>query len=105
MLKPLNANLSPRQETQPEVSVQDLLSLFEGIFRDDIRFRIILILSKREGACLREIARNAGISHKNLSKYLETLTQKGIVEAYPIGIRKNVYKLSNKYDYLHHLLR
>lgn len=105
MLKTINANLPSRQDAHPEVSVQELMSFFEGIFRDDIRFRIVVILSKREGACLREIARNAGISHKNLSKYLETLTQKGIVEAYPIGIRNKVYKLSNKYDYLQHFLR
>ena len=69
-----------------------------------MRFRIMVILSNREGACLREIARNAGISHKNLSKYLDILTQKGVVEVYPIGVRNKVYKLSPKYSYLRYFL-
>ena len=104
MLKQLNPDPVPRQQMQSEISAPELLSLFEVVFRNDIRFRIMVILSNREGACLREIARNAGISHKNLSKYLETLTQKGIVETYPIGIRNKVYKLAPKYSYLRYFL-
>ena len=100
MLKQLNPDPVARQQMQSEISAPELLSLFEVVFRNDIRFRIMVILSNREGACLREIARNAGISHKNLSKYLEILTQKGIVEAYPIGVRNKVYKLASKYNYL-----
>ncbi len=100
MLKALETRQVIRPQTQPEVSATDLLSLFEVVFRNDVRFRIIVILSNREAACLREIARNAGISHKNLVKYLETLTQKGIVETYPVGIRNRVYKLASKYGYL-----
>ena len=104
MLKQLNPDPVPRQQMQSEISAPELLSLFEVVFRNDIRFRIMVILSNREGACLREIARNAGISHKNLSKYLETLTQKGIVETYPIGMRNKVYKLATKYSYLRYFL-
>jgi predicted transcriptional regulator len=100
MLKPIETNHLIRQQLQSEVSASDLLSLFESVFRNDVRFRVIVILSNREGACLREIARNAGISHKNLVKYLETLTQKGIVETYPVGVRNRVYKLADKYSYL-----
>jgi predicted transcriptional regulator len=100
MLKPIEANQIIRQQLQSEVSASDILSLFEVVFRNDVRFRVIVILSNREAACLREIARNAGISHKNLVKYLETLTQKGIVETYSVGVRNRVYKLASKYSYL-----
>ena len=104
MLKPSNLDPSPRQNMQPEVGAPEILSLFESIFRTDVRFRIIVILSNREAACLREIARNAGISHKNLAKYLEILGQKGIVEAYPVGIRNKVYRLTPKYGFLRQFL-
>jgi len=93
------------QQIQPESNASELLALFETVFRNDVRFRVIVILSNREGACLREIARNAGISHKNLTKYLEMLMQKGVVEAYPIGIRYRAYRLANKYKYLRFFLR
>ena len=92
------------QIQQPDVSAPELLSLFESVFRNDVRFRVMVILSNREGACLREIARNVGISHKNLSKYLDILTQKGVVEVYPIGTRNRVYKLASKYSYLRSFL-
>jgi len=100
MLKPLETNPLVRQQTQPEVTASNLLSLFEVIFKNDVRFRIIVILSNREAAGLREIARNAGISHKNLAKYLDTLIQKGIVETYPVGVRNRAYRLATKYSYL-----
>ena len=83
-----------------EVSAPDILSFFETVFGNDVRFRIIYILSKREGAGLREIARNASISHKNLSNYLEVLMQKGIVESHTIGFRDQIYRLSTKYNFL-----
>jgi predicted transcriptional regulator len=104
MLKPLETNQPSRQQSQTEADASDLLSLFENVFRTDVRFRIIVILSNREGACLREIARNAGISHKNLTKYLDMLMQKGVVEAYPIGVKYRAYRLADKYRYLRFFL-
>jgi predicted transcriptional regulator len=106
MLKPQDGmDLSQAQQTQqPQVTAPEVLSFFETIFRNDIRFRIIMILSNREGAGLREIARNAGISHKNLLKYLEILAEKRIIEVYPVGIKNKVYKLSTKYDYMRYYL-
>ena len=100
MLSPIETNQLLHQKMPSEVSASELLSLFEVVFKNDVRFRIIVILSNREAACLREIARNAGISHKNLVKYLENLTQKGIVETYPVGVRNRVYRLAGKYSYL-----
>ena len=106
MLKPSSeVNLSHTQQIQqPQVTAPEVLSFFEIIFRNDIRFRIIMILSNREGAGLREIARNAGISHKNLLKYMDALAEKRIVEVYPVGIKNKVYRLSTKYDYMRHFL-
>ena len=105
MLRPVETNHLNRQENQPEADASELLSLFENVFRNDVRFRIMVILSNREGACLREIARNAGISHKNLTKYLEMLMQKGVVEAYPVGVRYRAYRLAGKYSYLRFFLK
>ena len=73
---------------------------FRQVFAEDVRFKIIDVLASREGANLREIARNVGISHKNVSRYLEVLVKKGIIEVYPVGIGMRVYKLSSKYDLL-----
>jgi DNA-binding transcriptional ArsR family regulator len=83
-----------------DVSTLDVLAFFELIFRTDVRFRIISCLANREGACLREIARNVGMSHKNLAKYLEKLMQKGVLEAFPVGLGGRVYKLANKYEFV-----
>ena len=87
-----------------EESGLEILSLFETIFKTDVRFKIIVTLSNREGAGLREIARNVGISHKNLTKYLETLEQKEILQTYPIGVRNKAYKLSPKYEFVRQYL-
>ena len=104
LLKQLKDEPSSQQRLQSGINAPDVLAFFETIFRNDVRLKIVVILSNREGACLREIARNAGISHKNLAKYLEVLSQKGVVESYPVGARNIVYKLSNRYDYLRELL-
>ena len=105
-LKPING--VPIQQQPPlkfDVGTPEIMELFETLFRNDIKFRILSVLSNREGACLREIARNVGISHKNLVKYLDTLSQKGIVEVYPVGIRYKVYRLSPKYDFVRQVLK
>jgi DNA-binding transcriptional ArsR family regulator len=80
-----------------------IFTFFRLIFGDDVRFKIIDVLSKREGANLREIARCVGISHKNLSRYLECLVKKGVVDVFPVGIGMKVYRLSPKYDLLRKL--
>ena len=105
-LKPING--VPIQQQPPlkfDVGTPEIMELFETLFRNDIKFRILSVLSNREGACLREIARNVGISHKNLVKYLDTLSQKGIIEVYPVGIRYKVYRLSPKYDFVRQVLK
>ncbi len=73
---------------------------FRLIFAEDVRFKVIDVLAKREGANLREIARCVGISHKNLARYLDCLVKKGVVDVYPVGIGMRVYRLSPKYDLL-----
>lgn len=86
--------------TQVGNKALDIYQLFESVFSEDVRFKIIHELSNREGANLREMARCCGISHKNISKYLDTLMRKGVVQAYPIGSRIRVYRLASRYDFL-----
>ena len=88
------------RQKNAELSGTEMFAFFEIVFKTDIRFKIIVELSNREAACLREISRNVGISHKNLAKYLETLEQKGVVETYPVGVRNKVYRLAPKYSYV-----
>lgn len=88
------------ERVRVEERALDVFAVFELIFREDVRFKIIRTLSNREAANLRQIARCVGISHKNLSKYLEKLMQKGVVEAYSVGVRMRIYRLASKYDFL-----
>jgi DNA-binding transcriptional ArsR family regulator len=78
---------------------------FEIVFKDDVRFKIITILLHREGACLRELARNVGMSHKNLAKYLEVLVGKGVVDLIPVGIRDKIYRLNPNYVFLREVMQ
>jgi DNA-binding transcriptional ArsR family regulator len=100
MLKELKDESIRQEQTIRNIGAPEVLAFFETVFKNDVRLRIICILSSREGACLREIARNAGISHKNLTKYLDALLQKGVIESYPVGPRNKVYRLSTKYNFL-----
>ena len=81
-----------------------MMPFFEAMFKNDIRFRIVVTLSKREAAGLREIARSVGISHKNLSKYLEELKQEGVIDTFQIGLRNKVYKIALRYDFVRKFL-
>jgi len=88
------------EQSEIESNAIEMLAFFNDLFKGDIRIKIVATLSRREGAGLREIARSVGISHKNLQKHLEVLEEKGIVQAFPIGPLRNVYKLSPRYNYL-----
>ena len=78
---------------------------FERIFKENVQFKVIQILSRREGACLRELARNVGMSHKNLAKYLQILVEKGVIDSVPVGLRDRIYKLNANYSFLRELAR
>ena len=93
-----------KQRMQSTVDAPEIMAFFGLVFRSDVRFRIIVELAKREGACQSEISRNVGMSRKNLVRYLELLVHRGIVEAYSVGIRDNVYRLSAKYNAIRPLL-
>lgn len=77
-----------------------LFHAFRVIFEDDTYFKIIESLAEREGANLRETAREVGLSHKNLSKYLVELTRKGVIDSFPAGRRIKIYRLSDDYAFL-----
>jgi len=82
------------------VSSSEVLEVFDRLFGDTVRFKVVEMLSKREGAGQREIARSVGITHKNLAKYLDELMEKGIIEAFPAGPTVRVYRLARRYSFL-----
>lgn len=75
------------------------------VFDQDIKFRIIIALAKREALTLRELARNVGISPKNLYKYLAELNDKGIITYIEVSPRIKVYTLSRDYEWLKDLIK
>jgi DNA-binding HxlR family transcriptional regulator len=77
-----------------------LFKLFSSVYCEDVKFRILEALSVREGTSLRQLARVVGIHHKNLSKYLEELSRKGVVESFEINPRMWVYRLSRECEFL-----
>jgi DNA-binding transcriptional ArsR family regulator len=86
-----------------EFSIDDntsyqVFNFFRSIYREDVRYKIIHALSKKELATLRGLARQVGLSHKNLRKYLNQLIENGIVESYPVGVRMRIYRLSKQCD-------
>ena len=81
-----------------------IVDFLKQIYKDNIKFKIICELCKIEGASLRELARKVGISHSNLSKHLDFLVRKGVVEYFYASPRVKVYRLSKKYEQLKNLL-
>ena len=79
--------------------------MFELIFHDDVRFRVLRALSCREAAGLRELARLVGIHHKNLRKYLDDLISKGIVDSFKVNPVVKAYRLSDRYRFLKKFFR
>ncbi|MCP8308307.1 MAG: winged helix-turn-helix transcriptional regulator [archaeon] len=75
---------------------KELSDLHEKIFRDNTKFLILKFLSHRDCASIREIARNVGMSHKNLSKYLDFLVDNGALEVVYTSPNIKLYKLSQK---------
>lgn len=94
-----------KKTLEVEMDAHYVVDFFQLIFNESISFKIVVTLAKRDGANLREIARNVGISHKNLYKYLEELMRKGAIEAYPVGLRRKVYRLASKYEFLRDFLK
>ena len=76
--------------------ISDLSMLYKIIFGDDVRFLTLNFLCNKDCASIREIARNVGISHKNLVKYLDFLVDKGALEVVYSSLNIKLYKLSQK---------
>ncbi len=104
MLRDFEDRLLAKQRVQGAVDPVEILGFFRLIFGNDVRFRVVILLAKREGACLSEISRNVGMSRKNLARHLEMLTQSGIVDDYSVGMRDRVYRLGTKYSSMRQLL-
>ena len=97
--------MSVSQELQGVELLRKLIDLLVKIFNQDVKFRIIVTLAKREGVTLRELARNVGISPKTLYKYLSELCDKGIVSVIEASPRIKVYTLSREYEWLRSLFK
>jgi predicted transcriptional regulator len=83
---------------QEESSTIDIFILYRLIFAEDVRFKIIDVLAKREGANLREIARSVGMSRKNVASYLENMVKKGVINVFPLRLGTEIYRLTPIYE-------
>jgi len=85
--------------------ISDLSRLCKTIFGDDMRFLTLKFLCNRDCASIREIAKNVGMSHKNLVKYLDFLVNKGALEVVYSSSNIRLYKLSQKASILKKFLK
>jgi len=85
------------------MSVSDVFDALRMVFDEDIRLRIIAMLAEREEASLRELARSLGVAHKSLARYLDELTEKGIVETFEPEAARRAYRIAGQHAYLKEL--
>ncbi len=83
----------------------EFMGVYVSIFGDDVRYSIIKFLCTRRSASGREIARNVGMSHKNVAKYLEDMTKKGVLEVSYEGHNIRLYVISPRAAILEKLFR
>lgn len=83
----------------------EILSIGAAVFGEDVKYSIIKFLCSRKAASVREIARNVGMSHKNLLKYLDFLERRGVVSVVYSGPNIRLYSLSERASILARLLR
>ena len=83
----------------------DLFANFSEIFGRDIRFLVLKFLSSKEVASIREISRKVGMSPKNLSKYLDHLTDKGVIEVVYRGKNIRLYRIAQKGEVIKRFIR
>jgi len=81
---------------QKDSEITELCKLYAILFKDDMKYMILKFLSSKDVASIREIAKNVGMSHKNLAKYLDFLVNKGFLEVVYSGPNIKLYKLSQK---------
>jgi predicted transcriptional regulator len=77
-----------------DVSPVDMLKLLKTLFEEDEKFKILDLLAKREAANMREIGRCTGLSHGKITRSVDSLIKKGVVDFYCIGLGLNAYRLS-----------
>ena len=76
------------------------------MFRSDIRWRILVALSKNSPTTLRGLARLVGITPKALYKYIEELRAAQIIEVQPIrGSKITLIKLTPDGERIREMLR
>ncbi|MEM0358526.1 MAG: V4R domain-containing protein [Candidatus Hadarchaeales archaeon] len=84
---------------------EELFSVIKEIFGEDLKFKALKFLARKEVASIREIARKINIAPKNLTRHLDYLLQKGVIETVYSGKNIKLYRLSSKVEVLGKFLR
>jgi predicted transcriptional regulator len=86
-----------------DIDASKVFSLMYSLFSDSVEVKILRYLSIKKSSCsLREAARFVDIHHTNLSKYMSSMVEKGILEYEQVG-RAKVFRLSRDYEFLKQL--
>ncbi|MEM3404495.1 MAG: winged helix-turn-helix domain-containing protein [Nitrososphaeria archaeon] len=85
-----------RQHISSGNDFQEAFRILIMAYSDDIKFQILKCLCEKEVASMREIARCVGISPKNITKYLDQLQLKGIVEVAYSRSNIKLYKITEE---------
>ncbi|MCS7373832.1 MAG: winged helix-turn-helix transcriptional regulator [archaeon GB-1845-036] len=81
-----------------------ILELFNKIFRNEVKYKVVVELSSVNGCGLRELARRVGVSHSSLKRHLENLESRGVLTTYYVNPKVKVYALDEHFKNLRSLL-
>ncbi len=84
---------------------EELFATVKEIFGEELKFKALKFLARKGVASIREIARKINIAPKNLTRHLEHLLQKGVIETVYSGKNIKLYRLSPKAEVLGKFLR
>lgn len=88
------------------MSALDAVKVLNRVFRSDIRWRILVALSKSSPVTLRGLARMVGVTPKSLYKYVEELRAAQIIEVQVIrNSRVTLIRLSPDAEKLREFLK
>jgi DNA-binding transcriptional ArsR family regulator len=98
------SELGSRPPETPQVR-EELFGIIKEIFGEELKFKTLKFLARKEVASIREIARKINIAPKNLTRHLNLLLQKGVIETVYSGKNIKLYRLSPKLEVLGKFLR
>jgi len=98
------SELGSRPPETPQVR-EELFAIIREVFGEELKFKTLKFLARKEVASIREIARKINIAPKNLTRHLNLLLQKGVIETVYSGKNIKLYRLSPKVQVLGQFLR